>query len=257
MNNNEKFKITGIKLVGSYIFDLPKNEECTICRNSLHAPSIYNQEKGIDSYVVSGVCCHSFHNECIKSWVEKNKYCPICFEKWEPMKHTNSSQVESDKKTYDNKGKIVTKVSDYPDDKTYIKKKALKELVNAYETDSDETVSIDDNIDYNFKEIKKYSDYVKKEINTNVDNIKKTINIISKNMNDEESLVKNTVNITNNLLNNISKDINENNFINENNIKDFTKKVNEYTKKIDKDKYCGYDKDKKYDKYDKYKDIEY
>lgn len=89
MSNKDIFEITGIKLVGSYIFDLPKNEECTICRNSLHTASIYNQEKGLDSYVVSGTCGHSYHNECIKSWIEKNKYCPICFEKWESTKNNN------------------------------------------------------------------------------------------------------------------------------------------------------------------------
>lgn len=83
MSNERNFEITDIKLVGSYIFNLPKNEDCTICRNTLHAASIYNQEKGIDSYVVSGICQHSYHNECIKSWIDKNKYCPICFEKWE------------------------------------------------------------------------------------------------------------------------------------------------------------------------------
>jgi len=89
MSNKDIFEITGIKLVGSYIFDLPKNEECTICRNSLHTASIYNQEKGLDSYIVSGSCGHSYHNECIKSWIEKNKYCPICFEKWETIKNNN------------------------------------------------------------------------------------------------------------------------------------------------------------------------
>jgi hypothetical protein len=86
MNKERHFEITGIKLVGSYIFNLPKNEDCTICRNSLHCASIYNQEKGLDSYIVSGVCGHSYHNECIKAWVDKNKYCPICFEKWESIK---------------------------------------------------------------------------------------------------------------------------------------------------------------------------
>ena len=89
MSNERNFEITDINLVGSYIFDLPKNEDCTICRNTLHAASIYNQEKGIDSYVVSGICQHSYHNECIKSWIDKNKYCPICFEKWETSINPN------------------------------------------------------------------------------------------------------------------------------------------------------------------------
>lgn len=40
-------------------------------------------DKGLDSYVVQGICCHSFHYECIKQWVETdNKHCPICFKQW-------------------------------------------------------------------------------------------------------------------------------------------------------------------------------
>jgi len=27
-------------------------------------------------------CGHSFHYECIKPWVEKNKHCPICSAEW-------------------------------------------------------------------------------------------------------------------------------------------------------------------------------
>lgn len=80
---DSSFKITGINLFSSWVYNLPKNSECTICRCNLNLPSLYNQDKGLDSYVVSGICNHSFHNECIKPWVEKNKYCPICFQKWE------------------------------------------------------------------------------------------------------------------------------------------------------------------------------
>jgi hypothetical protein len=77
--------------------------------------SLYNQEKGIDSYVVSGACNHSFHYECIKPWVEKNKYCPICFQKWEFAKQEdlkNFGKQEDIKKneiTYILKGYNQTK----------------------------------------------------------------------------------------------------------------------------------------------------
>jgi hypothetical protein len=78
----EDFQIKSINLFSSWAYNLPKNTDCTICRCNLNIPSLYNQEKGIDSYVVSGTCNHSFHYECIKPWVDKNKYCPICFSEW-------------------------------------------------------------------------------------------------------------------------------------------------------------------------------
>ena len=79
----EPIKIKSINLFSSWVYNLPKNTDCTICRCNLNLSSLYNQEKGIDSYVVSGACNHSFHFECIKPWVEKNNYCPICFSEWQ------------------------------------------------------------------------------------------------------------------------------------------------------------------------------
>lgn len=76
------FSIKSIDMVNSWTYNLPKNTECTICRTSLNCPSLYNQDKGLDSFVVSGVCGHSYHYECIKPWVEKNKYCAICMQEW-------------------------------------------------------------------------------------------------------------------------------------------------------------------------------
>lgn len=77
------FKITSVNLFSSWVFNLPSNEDCTICRCSLNGPSLYNQEKGIDSYVVTGICTHAFHYECIKPWTDKNKHCPICANVWQ------------------------------------------------------------------------------------------------------------------------------------------------------------------------------
>jgi hypothetical protein len=184
--NDDPFEITGIKLVGSYIFNLPKNEECTICRNSLHAPSIYKQEEGLDSYVVSGVCQHSYHNECIKSWVEKNKYCPICFEKWEPVVNkkildqdgdslpllisTNqinkdlklvSSELSNDKeKIFDNINKTINIINKNTKDKKSIIENAniiinnldMKSYLSDYDDDK-KTYLQDSDIDEKEKEI--------------------------------------------------------------------------------------------------------
>jgi anaphase-promoting complex subunit 11 len=94
----EPIKIKSINLFSSWVYNLPKNTDCTICRCNLNLPSLYNQEKGIDSYVVSGTCNHSFHYECIKPWVEKNHYCPICFSEWQfnkkPMEDPYTTLVD-------------------------------------------------------------------------------------------------------------------------------------------------------------------
>ena len=82
-----KFKINKITLLSSWCYNLKNNTECTICRNNLNHNSIYAEEKGNDSFVVSGMCGHSFHNECIDSWLKPNNdfinnHCPICSTKW-------------------------------------------------------------------------------------------------------------------------------------------------------------------------------
>jgi len=85
--NNTKFKITNIKLLSTWCFNLPSNTDCTICRNNLNCNSIEAEEKDNDSYVVTGMCGHSYHNECIKAWLNpinnfSHKHCPICSLEW-------------------------------------------------------------------------------------------------------------------------------------------------------------------------------
>ena len=82
------FTVKSIHMINSWTYNLPKNTECTICRCNLNCSSLYHQDKGLDSYVVTGVCSHSFHYECIKPWVDKNKYCPICAQEWKYIQPT-------------------------------------------------------------------------------------------------------------------------------------------------------------------------
>ena len=76
------FTINKIKLVNSWVHNLSLNIDCTICRCNLNTNSLYNQDKGIESDIIQGTCGHVFHSECINSWVEKNKHCPICSANW-------------------------------------------------------------------------------------------------------------------------------------------------------------------------------
>jgi len=80
--DNSKFKIVNMKLLNTWVYDIKLNKDCTICRTNLNYNSIYNQEKGKDSYVVNGECGHTFHYECIESWIKTYNNCPICSKTW-------------------------------------------------------------------------------------------------------------------------------------------------------------------------------
>ena len=79
---SNKFIVNNIKILSSWGYNVSSNTDCTICRENLNTNSLYYQDKGIDSHVVEGSCGHSFHYECINSWVQTNKTCPICFIQW-------------------------------------------------------------------------------------------------------------------------------------------------------------------------------
>jgi hypothetical protein len=71
-------KINNMNIISSWSYVSDTNTDCTICRLSINANSIYAIEKGITSNILKGVCGHIFHSECIKPWLTSNKRCPIC-----------------------------------------------------------------------------------------------------------------------------------------------------------------------------------
>jgi len=141
------FTIKKITAFSSWVHNLKKNTECTICRCHLNVPSLYNQEKGIDSIVVSGICNHSFHEECINPWIKTNNYCPICFQKWEFVKQDKIIETVCQI----NKSKFLDS-----DIKKYIYKKYEHELIKEKNiTDEDLNKNIDNLNNYIINKINK------------------------------------------------------------------------------------------------------
>lgn len=84
--NSSPFIINTAKLFSIEVLNL-NNSDCTICRCNLNTNSIYHQEKGLPSKISTGLCGHSYHEECISGWLNtNNKHCPICSKKWENNK---------------------------------------------------------------------------------------------------------------------------------------------------------------------------
>ena len=79
---SKKFIINDFSISNIWGYKLSSNVDCTICRCSLNSPSLYNQDKGIESKITQGLCGHSFHCECINPWIHKHRTCPICFTNW-------------------------------------------------------------------------------------------------------------------------------------------------------------------------------
>jgi hypothetical protein len=75
------FTINEVKLIGSITY-ISTNADCTICHENIDNDSIYAQDKGIRSTHCTGLCGHTFHHECITSWLQSNTNCPICIKKF-------------------------------------------------------------------------------------------------------------------------------------------------------------------------------
>lgn len=216
-DNNSPFSIKKINIFSSWVFNLPKNTECTICRCSLNTSSLYNQEKGLDSYVVSGICQHSFHHECIKPWVDKNKLCPICFQKWEFSMNVEESNDKNSKKNNEKGNKEITilkKLEDNEKIKYDEKKTEYDEHKIKYENEKKDMKTLYNikntlkNITINLSEINDKIDLVDNNslnnevlpTNNKLDNVINNINVILKNK--EINIIKSTNTIANHIHNN-------------------------------------------------------
>lgn len=79
------FEINNMKIFATWTHKNAYNTDCTICRQSLNNHSIYQKDKDkyISTIVTNHTCNHTFHNECITSWLAaNNKHCPNCSSEW-------------------------------------------------------------------------------------------------------------------------------------------------------------------------------
>jgi len=187
------FKIKQFNISSTWVYNVPTNTDCTICRCNLSTPSIYNQEKGIDSYVVSGDCLHSFHQECIKPWVDKNKSCPICSKNWNYSKKPTDDQILSSKNMKINFDKKLDSIKDSSGYKTVIDSSGYKNII---------AIS-DKNKEDNLNNIKNY-EKIKIQMNKN----------LYKNITDSSgNIIDSSGNITDSTSNNFSDSSNYKMFI--------------------------------------------
>lgn len=64
------------------------HDNCAVCRNSLHEPSIEYQanpdtvaQDGLK--VAWGQCGHVYHLDCVSRWLKTRSNCPLCCKEWE------------------------------------------------------------------------------------------------------------------------------------------------------------------------------
>ena len=89
------------KLVSRYMteIDLEIDDQCSICLDEL----------SIDEKVIILPCVHYFHKSCIKQWLSRKTYCPICASK--KICCTDKLLDENIKKRYQMKFKPNQKIT--------------------------------------------------------------------------------------------------------------------------------------------------
>ena len=85
-SNMDRVELESINVIGTYSLKAGAitDDECSLCRQNLLAPSAEDLQKGnLRTAVSLGVCNHPFHKTCIDAHSAKDNYsCPICKTPW-------------------------------------------------------------------------------------------------------------------------------------------------------------------------------
>jgi len=76
--------VVSLNIVGSWIYSNVSNENCTLCKQHILAPSSTRLHNGFSTMIHVGKCTHCFHEECISHHLKKKNVstCPICHTPW-------------------------------------------------------------------------------------------------------------------------------------------------------------------------------
>ena len=90
---------------------LPYGTNCAICRKSIMELSAEAKERTVCA-PVQGICGHTFHKDCITSWLKNNRKCPICKRTWQ-VKQLQTVQDKKDKDFLNNFSNLLNDLPEY------------------------------------------------------------------------------------------------------------------------------------------------
>lgn len=86
INYKDRIEVESLAIYGAVSLKAGKatDDECSLCRQNLLAPSVDDLQKGnLKVFVTVGACGHAFHKTCIDAHSQKDNYsCPIDKTPW-------------------------------------------------------------------------------------------------------------------------------------------------------------------------------
>ena len=114
---------------------LPYGNSCAICRNSVMELSAKTNDRTVCAPVV-GVCGHTFHKDCITSWINtrNNNKCPVCKQNWQIKKIEEKKDKKEDKDCLEKKTKqIMEKINSLVNNSDNLDISITQESIQAYD----------------------------------------------------------------------------------------------------------------------------
>ena len=91
-----KVKIKRWHGVAKWSWGCGEGEVCGICQSAFEGVAPGAKFPGDECPVVWGVCGHSFHLQCVSTWLQGRNTCPICRREWEFGAERGSNEQKGD-----------------------------------------------------------------------------------------------------------------------------------------------------------------